>query len=881
MPENRLLLIDGNSLTYKAFYALINQLNSFTNNDGLHTNAIYGFNNMLNVMLNDTQPTHVLVAFDAGKTTFRTEMYDDYKGGRDKTPEELIEQFEPIKELLRARGIKSYELPNYEADDIIGTLARQADNQGFYTTVVTGDHDLTQLCSDHTTIAISNKGVSGTINYDPDYVKAKLDITPHQIIDLKALQGDSSDNYPGVTGVGPKTALKLVHQFQSLENLYENIDQVRGKKLKEHLIEDKETAFLDRRLATINCAAPIDIQLSDIEYHGDEYKQLIAFYEKMNFSKFLRKLHQSQGVSDDIDYQVIDAHHLSQLANLQDSEISFYLEINGDNYHDDDFVGFAIKADDTYYVSDDVKILKLPILQTLLENQQVGKNVFDAKRTYVGLRRLGINLKQVSFDLLLSSYLVNTNDNSNDLGKVAHRYNYFNINSDEEVYGKGAKRHIPATDVLYNHLASKVAAISALKTPLFTQLHEHKQWDLYNDLELPLSFVLARMEIQGITVNPKVLETMQGKLSERLLEIKTDIYNYAGEEFNIASPKQLGIILFEKLHLPVIKKTKTGYSTAVSVLEKLAPDYPIVESILEYRKIAKILSTYVEGLLKDLHSDGKVHTRYLQTLTHTGRLSSVDPNLQNIPVRTEEGRKIRAAFVPSHPDWQIFSSDYSQIELRVMASIAGDTNMQDEFIHNDDIHASTARRMFNLSSNDEVTPELRRQAKAINFGIIYGISNFGLAQNTGISRKDAKIFMEKYFTEYPDIHNFMDTIVQKAKEQGYVETILHRRRYLPDIHSKNFHLRSFAERTAMNSPIQGSAADIIKIAMIKMEKILEQHHLQAKMLLQVHDELIFEAPVDEIEQLKSLVSEVMDSAVQLKVPLKVKTHYGNNWYKLK
>jgi DNA polymerase I len=350
MPENRLLLIDGNSLTYKAFYALIHQLNRFTNNTGLHTNAVYGFNNMLNVMLNDIQPTHVLVAFDAGKTTFRTKMYDGYKGGRDKTPEELIEQFEPVKELLTARGIKSYELTNYEADDIIGTLARQADKQGFHTTVVTGDHDLTQLCSNHTTVAISNKGVSGTINYDPAYVKTELDITPHQIIDLKALQGDSSDNYPGVTGVGPKTALKLIHQFQSLENLYENIDQVGGKKLKEHLIEDKETAFLDRKLATINCESPVDIQLSDIEYHGDDYEQLIAFYEKMNFSKFLSELHQSQGANNSVDYQIIDEHHLSQLADLQVPEISFYLEINGDNYHDDDFVGFAIKTNDTYYV---------------------------------------------------------------------------------------------------------------------------------------------------------------------------------------------------------------------------------------------------------------------------------------------------------------------------------------------------------------------------------------------------------------------------------------------------------------------------------------------------------------------------------------------------
>ena len=476
---------------------------------------------------------------------------------------------------------------------------------------------------------------------------------------------------------------------------------------------------------------------------------------------------------------------------------------------------------------------------------------------------------------------MDTNDNSNDLGKVANRHDYFDVQSDDDVYGKGAKREIPEGDKLFNHFARKLNAIDALKDKLFDGLKENNQWDLYTDVELPLTFVLARMEIAGVVVDKDVLNEMQSKLSERLEEIKQTIYNDAGEDFNIASPKQLGVILFEKLQLPVIKKTKTGYSTAVGVLEQLAPDYPIVEAILEYRQLSKILSTYVEGLLSDIHGDGKVHTRYLQTLTQTGRLSSVDPNLQNIPVRTEEGRKIRQAFIPSHDNYQIFSSDYSQIELRVLASISGDKNMQDEFIHNDDIHASTARRIFGLKDNSEVTPELRRQAKAVNFGIVYGISDFGLAKNTGISRKDAKEFIEKYFAEYPGVKKYMDESVENAKKNGYVETILHRRRYLPDINSKNFNLRSFAERTAMNSPIQGSAADIIKIAMIKMENELNKRGMKAKMLLQVHDELIFEAPDEEIEVLSDLVPKVMDSAVELNVPLNVKSHYGKNWYSLK
>ncbi len=882
MSDKRLLLIDGNSITYRAFFALINQVEKFTNNQGLHTNAIYGFNNMLDIMLDKVKPTHVLVAFDAGKTTFRTKMYSDYKGGRNKTPEELLEQFDYVKKLLKNRGIKTYELKDFEADDIIGTLSKKADESGFETTIVTGDYDLTQLCSDQTTVSISNRGVTGVTRYDTDYVKETMGITPSQIIDWKALKGDSSDNYPGVTGVGDKTSLKLVKQFGSVENVYSNLDEVSGKKLKEHLIQDKEEAILDKKLATIRRDAPIEISLDDIPYQGDDMKNLIKFYREMNFNKFLSDINaNSTEHMEDVKYEQLSEDNIDNLSGTDDNEVTFYLAMDGDNYHTGKFFGFALKIGDTNYVSDDVSLLDNDHIKNILESEDVAKNVFDAKRTYVGLNRLGIHLRNVSFDLLLSSYLLDTNDNSNDLGKVANRHDYYEVQSDDDVYGKGAKRSIPEGTKLYEHFARKINAISALKDNLFEELKNHNQWNLYKNVELPLTFILGDMEISGVTVDTDVLESMRGKLSERLSEIEQSIYNDAGEEFNIASPKQLGVILFEKLQLPVIKKTKTGYSTAVGVLEQLAPDYPIVQSVLEYRQVAKILSTYVEGLLSDIHSDGKVHTRYLQTLTQTGRLSSVEPNLQNIPVRTEEGRRIRQAFVPSHEGWQIFSSDYSQIELRVLASISGDKNMQDEFIHNDDIHASTARRIFGLKDNSEVTPELRRQAKAVNFGIVYGISAFGLAKNTGISRKEATEFINKYFAEYPDVKKYMDESIQSAKEKGYVETILHRRRYLPDINSKNFNLRSFAERTAMNSPIQGSAADVIKIAMIKMKEAIKDRNMKATMLLQVHDELIFEAPKEEIETLKQLVPEVMDTAVKLNVPLNVKSHYGDNWYTLK
>ncbi|TPR38835.1 DNA polymerase I [Apilactobacillus micheneri] len=883
MAEKRLLLIDGNSITYKAFYALIKQVERFTNNKGVHTSAIYGFNNMLDIMLDKVNPTHALVAFDAGKTTFRTKMYSGYKSGRHKTPDELLEQFKYVKQMLDARGIKTYELDNYEADDIIGTLSKKADEAGFETTVVTGDNDLTQLCSDKTTVSISNRGVSGVTHYDTDYVKKTMGITPSQIIDWKALKGDSSDNYPGVQGVGDKISLKLIKQFDSVENLYNHLDEVSGKKLKEHLIDDKEEAFLDKRLARIDRDAPIEIELDNLNYLGDDRDKLVNFYREMNFRKFLSQMDFDESESmKKIKYSEINNDNLKVISDNVPSEVTFYLGIDGENYHIDPFIGFAIKIDENIYVSDNIDMLNRPEIKEILENDKITKNLFDAKRTYVGLNRLGISLKNVRFDLLLASYLLNTNDNSNDLGKVANEHDYFEVQSDDDVYGKGAKRKIPSEDKLFEHFARKLMAINSLKDKLFSELKDNNQLDLYNNIELPLTFVLSRMEIAGIVVDSDVLKEMSSKLTERLNEIQQKIYNEAGTEFNIASPKQLGEILFEKLHLPILKKTKTGYSTAVDVLEKLAPDYPIVQAVLDYRQIAKILSTYVEGLLKDIHlNDHKVHTRYLQTLTQTGRLSSVDPNLQNIPVRTEEGRKIRQAFVPSHKDWEIFSSDYSQIELRVLASISNDKNMQDEFIHNDDIHASTARRIFGLSNNNEVTPELRRQAKAVNFGIVYGISDFGLARNTGISRSDAKKFIEKYFNEYPDVKNYMDNIVQKAKENGYVETILNRRRYLPDINSRNFHQRSFAARTAMNSPIQGSAADIIKIAMLKMEKALKDNHLKAKMLLQVHDELIFEAPKEEIAILSKLVPKVMDSAVKLQVPLNVKSHYGSNWYNIK
>lgn len=885
MAKDKLLLIDGNSIAFRSFFALHNSLEKFKNPDGLHTNAIFGFNKMLDSILKQYQPTAALVAFDAGKTTFRTEMYDDYKGGRSKTPPELSEQMPYLKQLLTGYGIKTYELPNYEADDIIGTLSLEAEHDGYEVVVVTGDRDLTQLSSAETTVAVTKKGVSEVEEYTPDHVEEKLGISPKQIIDLKGLAGDSSDNYPGVTKVGEKTALKLLKQFGTIENLYDHLDDLKPSKMKEHLIEDRDAAFTSKTLATIKRDAPVEIGLADLKYNGKNVTFLQEFYQKMKFRSFLAALQQNEPTEEKATEKL--AYHVLTKDRLPDfskwgKEINFYLEMPEKNYHLSEFCGFAIGNQQEIWASDDVELLKEPALSAVLADPDVVVDVFDGKRTYVGLHRLGVTLKAINYDILLQSYLLDTNDNSNDLGQLAHEHDIEDIKTDAEVYGTGAKRAVPEKDVLLEHLAHKIDVIGELGRRLQEELINNQQADLYWKIELPLSIVLAKMEISGIKVDRDRLGAMQSELTERLSELENQIHQEAGEEFNINSPKQLGHILFEKLEFPVIKKTKTGYSTAVNVLEKLRGYSPIIDHILDYRTISKIKSTYADGLLKVVHStDQKVHTTYQQTLTQTGRLSSTDPNLQNIPIRIEEGKKIRQAFVPSHEGWHILSSDYSQIELRVLAHITGDHHLQEAFKKDEDIHSSTAVRIFGLKDASEVTPNIRRQAKAVNFGIVYGISDYGLSQNIGISRKDAKRFIDTYFKEYPGVKKYVDSSVETAREKGYVETIAHRRRYLPDIHASNFSVRSFAERTAMNTPIQGSAADIIKIAMINMQNELEKRQLKTRMLLQVHDELIFEVPDEEMSVVKELVPKVMDSAVKLDVPLKVETSWGNNWYDAK
>ncbi|AYV74212.1 DNA polymerase I [Niallia circulans] len=873
--KKKLILIDGNSIAYRAFFAL-----PLLNNDkGVHTNAVYGFTMMLMKIIEEEKPTHALVAFDAGKTTFRHKTFSEYKGGRQKTPPELSEQFPYIRELLKSYGIHHYELENYEADDIIGTLSLQGEKDGFEVVVISGDKDLTQLSSDKTTVYITRKGITDMESYTPDHIQAKYGLTPDRIIDMKGLMGDSSDNIPGVPGVGEKTAIKLLKEFDSLENLVQSIDKVSGKKLKEKLEEFKDQALMSKELATIFREAPLTITLEDTEFPGMQIEKLKEIFKELGFNSLLEKLgdapEKEELVLEDIEFKTVE--------NITDDIFSdrniMYVEVLEDNYHYAPILGISLLNDNGAYFLPIDHALKSSAFKNWAEDEKKEKIVYDAKRSEVSLRHQGIHLKGITFDILIAAYLADPSATIEDVASVAKKYDFTNLQSDEVFYGKGAKRKVPEQEILADHLVRKAFALKAIQETMEDELKKNDQEALFYDLEMPLSLVLADMESTGVKVDVSRLKAMGQELSERLKEIEGRIYELAGETFNINSPKQLGVILFEKLGLPVVKKTKTGYSTSADVLEQLASSHEVIREILEYRQLGKLQSTYIEGLQKVVHN-GRIHTRFNQVLTQTGRLSSIDPNLQNIPIRLEEGRKIRQAFVPTEEDWVIFAADYSQIELRVLAHIANDEKLIEAFREDHDIHTETAMSVFHVEA-DEVTSNMRRHAKAVNFGIVYGISDYGLSQSLHITRKEAAKFIERYLESYPGVRNYMEEIVADAKQKGYVSTLLQRRRYLADITSRNFNLRGFAERTAMNTPIQGSAADIIKKAMIDMAKRLEVEGLKAKLLLQVHDELIFEAPKDEIEKLKEIVPDVMEHAVELSVPLKVDYSYGPTWYDAK
>lgn len=876
---NKLVLVDGNSIAYRAFFALP----LLNNEKGVYTNAVYGFTTMIMKILEDEQPTHMLVAFDAGKTTFRHETYKEYKGKREKTPPELAEQLPVMRDLLDAFNIRFFEVENYEADDIIGTLSAKTGSadEDRQVKIYTGDKDLLQLVTDHVNVALTKKGITNVDTYDLNLVDERYGITPEQIIDLKGLMGDSSDNIPGVPGVGEKTALKLLKQYETVEGVYDAIDEVPGKKLKENLENNKEQALMSKKLATIMLNAPVDIAFKDLKLGERRDDKLVELFQELEFASLMDRIgadgSESSQDLEDLDVQIPDTITKDMLK----SPSALVVEVLEENYHQADITGIAVSnTAGTYFFSSE-KALESDAFKEWAADSSKEKAVFNAKRAVVALGWQHVILDGVMCDVQIASYLLDPSASSHEMADIAARKQSVKVEKDEAVYGKGKKRSIPGEKELSQHLGRKAAAVNDLKDDILQELADNEQLDLFEKLEMPLSVILGRMEMNGIAVDTSELEKMGDDLKKRLAEMEKQIHELAGTEFNINSPKQLGEVLFDKLQLPVIKKTKTGYSTSADVLEKLQDQHEMIPVILHYRQLGKLNSTYIEGLLKVAnHKTGKIHTIFNQAITQTGRLSSVEPNLQNIPVRLEEGRKIRHAFVPEKEGASILAADYSQIELRVLAHISQDNNLKQAFNEGMDVHTKTAMDVFDVGA-DDVTGQMRRTAKAVNFGIVYGISDYGLSQNLGISRKEARTFIDRYFESYPGVKHYMETIVDDAREIGYVTTMLNRRRYLPELTSRNFNQRSFAERTAMNTPIQGSAADIIKKAMVDMAEVMEKENMASRLLLQVHDELIFEVPDGELTLMEERVKDVMEQAVSLDVPLTADVAYGSTWYDAK
>lgn len=837
-------MVDGNNLLFRSYYATAYSGNFMKNSKGFPTNALFGFTNMMNKIINEENPTNIIVAFDKGKT-FRHDKYDFYKGSRDEMPNELKEQFPKAKELLELMGIKYYEIDNYEADDIIGTFASICDKRNYKGLIISSDKDLLQLISNNVEIKLLKS--KDYIRYNLDSFKKDYGIDPINIIDLKALMGDSSDNIPGVKGIGEKTALKLLHDFKDLKGVYDNLDKIKGATLKKLQI-DKDNAFMSYEIATIYKQVPMDITIDDTNYVGPK-NGLDDLYRDLEFYSFLKKIPQREQSISYIDVKSIDDIDIK-------GDLSCFLELDTTNYHKANILGMGIYSrNKNYFIP--YEVLKLNP-SFLLNNI---KYTYDLKKNLVALKWHGIDFANTQIDIMLAAYLLEYNV-KDDINYLALEMGY-EINNDD----------IKIASIL------KAKFIYEVKDMLIDKLHKSHMLDLFNHIEMPLSLVLADMEYTGFKVSLEKLEDMGSSLKTKIDIISEKIHTLAGETFNISSPSQLGIILFEKLSLPHGKKTKTGYSTSSDVLEKLKGKHPIIEEIIEYRVLTKLYSTYIEGLKNSIFPDGKIHTIYTQTITRTGRLSSIEPNLQNIPIRREEGRLIRKAFLPSD-DAVILSSDYSQIELRLLSHMANIESLRDAFNNNLDIHSKTASDIFGVNIND-VDKNQRRIAKAVNFGIIYGISAYGLSENLNIPVGVAKEFIDNYYKTYPGIKEYMDSIIEKAKEQEYVTTLFNRKRTVKEINNKNYIIRSAAERICLNTPIQGTAADIIKKAMIDVYNEFNNKGLKSKILVQVHDELVIDCKKDEIDIVKEILTEKMNNVYKLSVPLKVDINYGADWYEAK
>lgn len=864
-----LILIDGNSLLFKAFYATSYTGNYMVNRNGIPTNGVYGFARMVDKIL-DNNPKYVIVAFDYGKKTFRNELLDTYKAQRKETPEELIPQFSLAREYLTAHNITWYEVEGFEGDDIIGTLVDFGEKNNLKVSVYTGDKDAFQLISPQTTIYRTVKGVTELDIYNEQTLLDKYGLKPDQIRDFLGLMGDTADNIPGIKGVGEKTALKLLHQYETIEGLEEHQNELKGK-MGEKIRAGMEDALMSKKVATILRDVPLDVDLNKALYEGYNYETLKSFYETYDMNSLIKSMTIETAPKKELKLEIVD--HMPEIT--KDSAV--YASIYDTNYHRSIILGYGIYNDEQAYFISYENALKDASFLAYLKDETKKKYGYDIKSAVIGSRWNGVEINGYTFDLSLASYVLEPAIKE-ELKYVCTHFDYDGVQYDEEVFGKGAKKHIPDDALLAQHTVSKAKAIYELKDVVTKELKDKKQYELYEDIELPVTRILGEMEFAGTEIDLDVLKEMDEAFDETIEKLSNDIYRISGTTFNISSPKQLGQVLFEDLGLKGGKKTKTGYSTSQDVLEKIIDAHPVVPLVLEYRMLTKLSSTYLKGLQEQVFPDNKIHTIYKQTLTHTGRLSSVDPNLQNIPVRSEEGKLIRKAFV-SHNGYLV-SFDYSQIELRILAHMAHVTNLIDAFNQGKDIHRHTAALVFGVK-DEEVTPQMRSQAKAVNFGIIYGMSEFRLSKDIGMSIAEARNFINKYFETYPEVKTYMDEVVEVCKKQGYVSTLLNRKRYIPTINDKNFMVRQQAQRYAMNTPIQGTGADILKLAMIEVDKALKAHHLKSQMILQVHDELIFDVFEDELEEVMSLVKEKMENCIKMDVPLIVEGNYAKNWCELK
>lgn len=890
VKENKtLMIIDGNSLIHRAFYALP----LLTTKDGIYTNGVYGFLTMLYKIKENYNIDYIGVAFDKKGPTFRHEAFELYKGTRQSTPNELALQFPIIKEILSIMNIAQLELDGYEADDIAGTLSKFGEENGLEIILVTGDRDYLQLASDKTKVLITKKGITDLVEYDENKFIEEYGITPQQFIDLKGLMGDKSDNIPGVPGIGEKTGVKLLKEFGTIENLYDNIDKVGSKKIKETLMENKQSAFLSKKLAEIIRNAPLDISLKELEVKEPDYEKLIDIYKKLEFNSLLAKIdftaaEKADGLDMDLEYEIIEGNNYSKIIDEVFRTGYMYFKFLFEDYHyiKSNILGVGIRIkDNTYYIDfsqNDINKF-CEDFRGSFESEKIKKSGHDLKMDIYALLTLGIDISNISFDSMIGQYLINPAQSNYSINELGKEYiNYSGID-EKELLGKGKNKKTfkdLSIDTRAKFLASLLYIVNKVEEPIKNLIDEQNMTKLYYDVELPLAQVLADMEFNGFKVDLNVLYQLKEEYEKQIAKLTSDIYSLAGEEFNINSPKQLGEVLFDKLNLPVIKKTKTGYSTDVEVLEKLIGQHEIIEKILKYRKLVKLMSTYIDGLIEVVDKKtSKIHSTFNQTVTNTGRISSTEPNLQNIPVKTEEGREIRKAFI-SEDGYVLVDGDYSQIELRVLAHISKDPKLIEAFYSDEDIHTKTASEVFNVPK-EEVTPLLRSRAKAVNFGIIYGISDYGLSKDLNISRKEAKTYIDSYLNNYEMVKKYMKDIVEKGKNDGYVETIMNRRRYVPELKSKNFSVRGFGERVAMNTPIQGSAADIIKIAMVNVYNELKRRNLKSKLILQVHDELIIQAHKEEADMVVDLVKYIMENSVKLSVPLKVDIKVGDSWYESK